>query len=383
MLGSTVPTGAEDDNGGLPEGLVLQLAAMTSIDFVPWELTDEEIEPRREPLVAYEEWARGVAADTAATRAEAELELEAAEGVLDDAVDHRADMEEEVEGYSISMWVIGDLGLQEMYDGEIERARQAQPVVAATDALIARVVAADAAIVEAEAGVAEVEAVLAERVAEDDAAQLELRGATQIRERYEHMVVARDLEIARWTDEILSEERPEVDLVTITSVTVQVPIPGTETVAAESAEALTTDPTTPDGVPAAVPTQPTTVAIPPILVNADIASQLQALIGHARSDGINLHGSAFRPREDQITLRIAHCGTSGYDIFERPSGECSPPTARPGASEHEKALAIDFTENGAILNAASPGFHWMVANAGSYGLINLPSEPWHWSTTGH
>jgi hypothetical protein len=24
----------------------------------------------------------------------------------------------------------------------------------------------------------------------------------------------------------------------------------------------------------------------------------------------------------------------------------------------------------------------MVANAGSYGLHNLPGEPWHWSTNG-
>ena len=85
----------------------------------------------------------------------------------------------------------------------------------------------------------------------------------------------------------------------------------------------------------------------------------------------------------QIILRREHCGTSGYALFERPAGECNPPTARPGHSEHELGLAIDFIENGAVLNATSPGFVWLVEHGAEYGLINLPSEPWHWSTTGH
>ena len=27
-------------------------------------------------------------------------------------------------------------------------------------------------------------------------------------------------------------------------------------------------------------------------------------------------------------------------------------------------------------------FVWLAANAGRFGFSNLPSEPWHWSTTG-
>ena len=57
---------------------------------------------------------------------------------------------------------------------------------------------------------------------------------------------------------------------------------------------------------------------------------------------------------------------------------CSPPTARPGQSMHEVGLAIDFSNCG----SGSTCFRWLRANAGGYGFINLPSEPWHWSVNG-
>ena len=49
---------------------------------------------------------------------------------------------------------------------------------------------------------------------------------------------------------------------------------------------------------------------------------------------------------------------------------------------HERGLAVDFTEGGRTLRRDSPGYQWMVNNAGKYGFINLRSEPWHWSTNG-
>lgn len=98
---------------------------------------------------------------------------------------------------------------------------------------------------------------------------------------------------------------------------------------------------------------------------------------------IILSGWGYRSTEEQINLRINHCGETGFAIFDGPSPACFPPTARPLHSEHEKGLAIDFTENGLILNSASPGFLWLQQNAAAYGFFNLPSEPWHWSTTGH
>ncbi len=382
------PAGAQDDRI-VGSGIELEIAALEAIVFDPWTIQESEIPGRRLPTVEYESHTNAAAVETEAARIRAEEELLALELVRDAAFDHRADMEEEVEGFSISMWVLGDLGLQETYGSEAERARQDQPVVAVTDALIERVEAADAALataeLEVEAGLIE----LAERVAADDAAQLLARNARQIGERFELMVVARSGAIDRWTHEVLTEEVDEVAMVTVTSVTVQVPIGVPDDRGAATGEEIVQAAGSADGAetaaqpaPDAVPRQPMSVAIPPIIVNEQIGGQVQALIGAARSDGINLHGGGFRPREDQITLRIAHCGTSGYDIFERPAGECGPPTARPGTSQHELGLAVDFTENGAILTWGSPGYAWMVANAGAYGLINLPSEAWHWSTTG-
>jgi hypothetical protein len=51
---------------------------------------------------------------------------------------------------------------------------------------------------------------------------------------------------------------------------------------------------------------------------------------------------------------------------------------------HEQGLAIDFTCNGGgIVNTGDECWDWLQANAVGFGLYNLPSEPWHWSTNGN
>jgi len=86
---------------------------------------------------------------------------------------------------------------------------------------------------------------------------------------------------------------------------------------------------------------------------------------------------------EQIALRRAHCGSSDYAIYQAPSSACSPPTARPGTSMHEKGLAIDFTcGGGGTISQGSACFGWLDGHAAGHGLHNLPSEPWHWSTMG-
>lgn len=120
-----------------------------------------------------------------------------------------------------------------------------------------------------------------------------------------------------------------------------------------------------------------------IRVHRSIAANIRALIDAAEADGIVLSGWGWRDNATQIRLRRQHCGTSEYAIYRMPSSQCRPPTARPGRSQHERGLAIDFTYNGqSISTQRSPGFRWLNANAANYGLRNLASEPWHWSTTG-
>ncbi|MCY4665836.1 MAG: M15 family metallopeptidase, partial [Acidimicrobiaceae bacterium] len=67
----------------------------------------------------------------------------------------------------------------------------------------------------------------------------------------------------------------------------------------------------------------------------------------------------------------------------RPSSQCRPPTARPGRSNHEKGLAIDFTNNGRLITSRNTSvFQALSRIAPEYGFKNLPSEPWHWSVDG-
>lgn len=115
-----------------------------------------------------------------------------------------------------------------------------------------------------------------------------------------------------------------------------------------------------------------------ITVNASIAGQVGALLDAARADGVELTGSGYRDPGRQIELRRAHCGSSNYAVYQAPSSACSPPTAVPGTSMHERGLAIDFSN----CPHGSACFGWLSVNAGRYGLYNLPSESWHWSTTG-
>lgn len=124
------------------------------------------------------------------------------------------------------------------------------------------------------------------------------------------------------------------------------------------------------------------VSVGGIRVHKSIANNLKNLLDAAAADGINFGGGGYRSSQGQIEVRKNNCGTSYYAIYEMPSSSCSPPTAKPGASQHERGLAIDFEVNGNTLTRGSSGYQWLKANGANYGFYNLPSEAWHWSTTG-
>lgn len=123
---------------------------------------------------------------------------------------------------------------------------------------------------------------------------------------------------------------------------------------------------------------------PGMHVAASISGNALALVNAAAGAGFNLGGGAFRSYQSQIDTRIANCGgNTPYNVYQKPPGQCSPPTARPGQSMHELGQAIDFTNSGQLIRSRSiPVWLWLNGNAGRYGLQNLPSEPWHWSTNG-
>jgi LAS superfamily LD-carboxypeptidase LdcB len=121
-----------------------------------------------------------------------------------------------------------------------------------------------------------------------------------------------------------------------------------------------------------------------IKVAGSIAGNVQALLDAAAAQGVSLCASSgWRSPDRQIELRRQNCGSSDYAIFRMSSSQCNPPTARPGSSMHERGLAIDFSCNGGgAIRRGNSCWNFLEAHANSYGLYNLPSEPWHWSTTG-
>ena len=95
-----------------------------------------------------------------------------------------------------------------------------------------------------------------------------------------------------------------------------------------------------------------------------------------------LGGWGWRSHQRQIELRRRNCGSTHYDIYQKPPAACSPVTAIPGTSIHQDGLAIDFycQQHGSIKNNSACGqaFQWLNCNAAQFGLVNLPSEKWHW-----
>jgi len=145
----------------------------------------------------------------------------------------------------------------------------------------------------------------------------------------------------------------------------------------QDCEAVANGPSIPEAESGAV-----TSVIGTIRVHNCLAPRLAGLLSAAANDGINLGGGGYRPIERQIELRRQNCGTSDYAIYEMRASSCSPPTARPGYSMHERGVAIDFTVGGSTIRSGSAAFNWLKAHAVSYGLYNLPSETWHWSVNG-
>jgi hypothetical protein len=114
-----------------------------------------------------------------------------------------------------------------------------------------------------------------------------------------------------------------------------------------------------------------------------VANKMIEMIAAAAKDGVTLTlASAYRPIETQIALRKKNCGTSDYAIYSMPARDCSPQTAIPGTSNHEKGIAVDIQE---ARSTGSAAYNWLVKNAATYGFyndLNATKEPWHWSTTG-
>lgn len=143
-------------------------------------------------------------------------------------------------------------------------------------------------------------------------------------------------------------------------------------------------PTSPPSPPSTGVTWSDVTSVNGIWVHRSIAGNVRALLDAASDAGLSLRGGGYRDPASQIATRRNNCGPTYYDIYLKPASQCTPPTAIPGRSMHERGLAIDFTSSGSLITSRSdPAFRWLASNASRYGLYNLPSEPWHWSTNGN
>lgn len=126
-------------------------------------------------------------------------------------------------------------------------------------------------------------------------------------------------------------------------------------------------------------------------VNVQIESAVNDMVNDAKAAGVELKSaSAFRSYEHQVALRRQNCGTSDYAIYQMPSSQCSPETAKPGSSNHEDGLAIDFDGvskcpnkvNGSCADPSNASWSWLSQNASRYGFQQYSREAWHWSVNG-
>jgi D-alanyl-D-alanine carboxypeptidase len=116
-----------------------------------------------------------------------------------------------------------------------------------------------------------------------------------------------------------------------------------------------------------------------VTVHRTIAYAVKRMIDDAKADGVQISGGGFRTTQRQIELRtINGCP----DVWTAPASSCRVPTAIPGRSLHELGLAIDISSGGKTISSKTAAFTWLRLHARSYGLVNLPSEAWHWSING-
>ncbi|WP_432505254.1 M15 family metallopeptidase [Kineococcus arenarius] len=128
-------------------------------------------------------------------------------------------------------------------------------------------------------------------------------------------------------------------------------------------------------------------------VGAVAAPDLTALLAAARADGVDLRiTSGYRSREHQRAVHERAVRRDGLAVAESVS-------ARPGHSEHQTGLAVDFgsgSEPGCGLGSCfegTPEGRWLAERAGLFGfLLRYPAgytevtgyahEPWHYRWVG-
>ncbi|MGW9020226.1 M15 family metallopeptidase [Leucobacter chromiiresistens] len=121
------------------------------------------------------------------------------------------------------------------------------------------------------------------------------------------------------------------------------------------------------------------------------ARAVEALVGAAAADGIDVRIiSAYRDYATQVALYDGYVARDGQEAADTYS-------ARPGHSEHQTGLAVDFDDHGACYLAAcfgeTPAGLWLAEHAADHGFVvrypegaqevtGFMAEPWHFRYVG-
>jgi hypothetical protein len=113
------------------------------------------------------------------------------------------------------------------------------------------------------------------------------------------------------------------------------------------------------------------------IVNSRVSGAVLAMVQAAAKGGVTLAAnSSFRTMEHQQALCAANalCASGNYTYV-----------AKPGTSNHQMGLAIDFSTLPATPGPVpgNPVWDWLSKNAAIFGYKNYPAEAWHWSPTGN
>jgi hypothetical protein len=101
-----------------------------------------------------------------------------------------------------------------------------------------------------------------------------------------------------------------------------------------------------------------------LVVNSRVSGAVYAMVEAAKKDGVTMTAaSGFRTMAHQQAL----CPCDGVTV------------ARPGYSNHQLGVAIDFGGNGVLMNTSNPMWKWLDENAAEFDYYPYEIEPWHWS----
>ena len=112
-----------------------------------------------------------------------------------------------------------------------------------------------------------------------------------------------------------------------------------------------------------------------------------------------MHAAAVRDLdlapEDETLAAFSAYRSPEYDAADCAETAVCDGVARAECSAHRTGAAVDlvlpWTEGAGVASTTvanrvrqtqSPAYRWLLVNAGRFGFVNYPFEPWHWEWTG-